>query len=220
MQLYKLLSVLLCYPERELIDNLAEVRQLLSECTDVAALEPLLQKLESEDLISLQESYVQTFDRTPTHSLHLFEHVHGEDRSRGSAMVDLMEEYKEAGFDIVSDELPDYLPMFLEFLSVIDNQKAQALLGSAVHVINHVGKKLTASESPYAVVFDALVSLSPIIPQALTEPPVRDMDEALEKFGPGADGIEPLLQNNMLGCSIQNASNACNTYSNVKRESK
>lgn len=227
MPIYKLLSILLCYPEQELINSLPELKTLLNEHTNSAPFEPLLQQLATQDLIELQENYVQTFDRTPAHSLHLFEHIYGEDRARGQAMVDLLNEYQQAGFEITSDELPDYLPLFLEFLSRVDEQEAKSLLGSAVHVINHISNKLRISDSPYVAIFDALVQLSPIIPQALVEPPIHDMDEAMEKFGPSHDGVEPLLQNSIMNSLLSSAQaktsyyqNSCHLDSNSKRESK
>ena len=135
-----------------------------------------------------------TFDRNPAHSLHLFEHIHGEDRARGQAMVDLMEEYKTHGFEMSSEELPDYVPLFLEFLSQCEPDVASPLLGDAVHVLHHVAGKLADNASPYASVLQAVVSQSPVAPEPLVTPPVRDMDEAMETFGPGVDGIEPLLK--------------------------
>ncbi|MCR2493331.1 nitrate reductase molybdenum cofactor assembly chaperone, partial [Salmonella enterica] len=79
-------------------------------------LQPLIGHLASQDLIALQETYVATFDRNRAHSLHLFEHVHGESRDRGQAMVDLLETYRQHGFEPVVSELPDHVPLFLEFL--------------------------------------------------------------------------------------------------------
>ena len=192
---YKALSALLCYPQQELINAVPEITQALQAYPQVlAAVQPLLTHLTQTDLISLQEEYVATFDRTPTHSLHLFEHIHGEDRARGQAMVDLLDEYKAHGFEMASDELPDYVPLFLEFLSQCEPAEAQKLLGDAVHVLHHVATKLQANQSPWAGVLQAAVSLSDVEPQPLIVPPVRDMDEAMETFGPGADGIEPLLK--------------------------
>lgn len=197
MNIYKILSVLLCYPEQALIDELPVIYDLLDQAKlDKQLITPLLLELSNKELIALQEEYVQTFDRTPTQSLHLFEHIHGEDRMRGTAMVDLMEEYKSMGFDMVTDELPDYLPLFLEFLSVCNDAKTKELLGSAIDVISHIGKKLEANNSTYVGIFNLLETLSPVQPQPLTSPPIRDMDEALEKFGPTAEGVEPLLQTN------------------------
>ncbi len=194
MKLFKALSALLCYPEPELQQGIGDVRAVLAdEPVYLAQLEPLLTHLAQTDLVELQEQYVQTFDRTPSHSLHLFEHVHGEDRARGQAMVDLLEEYRKHGFDVTADELPDYVPLFLEFLSECDSDEALNVLGDAVHVLAHLGGKLKGNQSVYATVFDVLVQLSPVVPEPLTVPPIRDMDEALETFGPSVEGVEPLL---------------------------
>lgn len=194
MNLFKALSALLCYPEPELQQGIGDVRAVLAdEPVYLAQLEPLLTHLAQTDLVELQEQYVQTFDRTPSHSLHLFEHVHGEDRARGQAMVDLLEEYRKHGFDVTADELPDYVPLFLEFLSECDSDEALNVLGDAVHVLAHLGGKLKGNQSVYATVFDVLVQLSPVVPEPLTVPPIRDMDEALETFGPSVEGVEPLL---------------------------
>ena len=72
--------------------------------------------------------------------------------------------------------------------------EAARLLGDAIHVLAHIGRKLATNASPYAAVFALLETMSPVVAEVLTEPPVRDMDEALETFGPGADGVEPLLK--------------------------
>jgi nitrate reductase delta subunit len=157
-------------------------------------LAPLFNLLSDTRLIELQENYVATFDRNPSHSLHLFEHIHGESRDRGSAMIDLLEEYWKYDFDASASELPDYVPLFLEFLSLLPAEKALELLGDAVHVLATIGRKLDANGSPYATAFQVLEALSPVAAQQLAEPPVRDMDEAMERFGPSMDGVEPLLK--------------------------
>ena len=190
-QQYKALSALLSYPQAELIAALPEISAALA---DQPALTPLFVYLTTHDLIALQENYVATFDRNPSHSLHLFEHIHGEDRARGQAMVDLIDEYRRHGFEPTASELPDFLPLVLEFLAQVDSDAAATMLGEAVHVVAHVGNKLRAGHSPYAVVFALLEAASPIAAEPLTEPPVRDMDEAMEAFGPGIDGVEPLLR--------------------------
>ena len=195
MQHYQILSALLTYPEPELLAALPELQAALADRPQIQArLAPLFGHLADNALIVLQQEYVQTFDRTPTHSLHLFEHIHGESRDRGQAMVDLMEEYKKHGLVMQGDELPDFVPLFLEFLSQVESEEAGRLLGDAVHVLAHLGRKLAANGSVYACVFDVLESLSPVAAETLSEPPIKDMDEALETFGPGADGVEPLLK--------------------------
>lgn len=195
MQHFQILSALLLYPEPALLENLPALEAELAKTPLLhAPLRPLLDMLAADDLITLQERYVTTFDRNPSHSLHLFEHIHGESRDRGQAMVDLMEEYKKHGLDMTGEDLPDFVPLFLEFLSQVEGQEAGRLLSDAIHVLAHIGRKLAANDSPYSGVFDALQQLSPVVAEELTEPPIRNMDEALETFGPGADGVEPLLQ--------------------------
>ncbi|WP_370660102.1 nitrate reductase molybdenum cofactor assembly chaperone [Massilia atriviolacea] len=192
---YQVLSSLLLYPEPELIAELPSLANAMAHSPALhAPLLPLFAYLSDGALIDLQQNYVTTFDRNPSHSLHLFEHIHGESRDRGQAMVDLMEEYKRGGLHMTGDDLPDFVPLFLEFLAQQTTEEAARLLSDAVHVLAHIGRKLAANASPYAGVFAVLEHLSPVAPEELSEPPVRDMDEALETFGPGADGVEPLLK--------------------------
>ena len=195
---YQWFSALLCYPEAELLEALPEFQTALNEWPELKAQQPALQGfldyLNSQSLREIQENYVATFDRNRKHALYIFEHVYGEDRDRGSAMVDLLEEYRRHGFELGNDELPDYLPALLEFLSQVPSEHAQKLLGDAVHVIAHIGGKLQDSGSPYAALLQGVVALSPVAPQPLIEPPVRDMDEAMETFGPDVSGVEPLLK--------------------------
>lgn len=195
MKHYLAMSALLQYPEPELIAALPDIEDVLAATPRwLAALRPLIEELRVGTLIDLQQNYVMTFDRNPSHSLHLFEHIHGESRDRGQAMVDLMEEYKRHGLAMEGNDLPDYVPLFLEFLSTQDQEVAAPLLADAVHVLAHIGRKLAANGSVYACVFEVLEALSPVPAETLSEPPVRDMDEALETFGPGVDGVEPLLK--------------------------
>jgi nitrate reductase delta subunit len=198
MRTFKVLSILLNYPEADWLTVLPELEAALAAEADCnsdarARLAPLFALLRQTELIVLQENYVATFDRNPSHSLHLFEHIHGESRDRGSAMIDLLNEYWRHDFDASASELPDYVPLFLEFLSLLPTDEALALLGDAVHVLATIGRKLDANGSPYATAFQLLEALSPVVAQELTGPPVRDMDEAMELFGPTMDGVEPLM---------------------------
>lgn len=199
MKTFKVLSLLLMYPEPDWLDALPEMEAALAEEAGsngdaLARLAPLFDVLRRSGLIELQENYVATFDRNPSHSLHLFEHIHGESRDRGSAMIDLLHEYWKHDFDASVAELPDYVPLFLEFLSLLPPGEALSLLGDAVHVLAAIGRKLDANGSPYATVLQVLEALSPVAALELAEPPVRDMDEAMELFGPSMDGVEPLLK--------------------------
>lgn len=193
--LFRMLSALLSYPESDLVASLPEIgKRLACFPSSHTLLHPLLAHLAGHDLITLQETYVTTFDRTPSQALHLFEHIHGESRDRGQAMVDLLTEYQRHGFEPSVAELPDHVPLFLEFLSVIDPLEAGKLLGDAIHVLAAIGDRLERHASPYAAAFHVLRTLTDVVPQAQQEPPQQDMEEALATFGPGADGVEPLLK--------------------------
>lgn len=195
MAIYKILSALLSYPEAALLDALPEIEQALQSRPQAQqTLQPLLTFMQTQNLIALQENYVTTFDRTPSHALHLFEHIHGESRDRGQAMVDLIEEYRTHGFEPEANELPDFVPLFLEFLSLVDAAIAEKLLGDAIHVLAAIGSRLNRRESPYSTIFEVLTTLTDVVPREQAEPPVRDMDEAMETFGAGSDGVEPLLR--------------------------
>ncbi len=193
---FQVMSALLQYPEQDLLDALPELDGLLALAPDGVRvkLAPLFAHLRAHALIAAQEVYVDTFDRGRKYSLHLFEHIHGESRDRGPAMVDLMDAYKQHGFQVEASELPDFLPLLLEFLGGVEQEVALSFLNEAIHVIAVIGERLGEKNSPYACVFNTLVSLATVAPLPLVQPPVRDMDEAMEMFGPGADGIEPLLK--------------------------
>ncbi len=198
MKSYQALALLLTYPEQAWLAHLDEVEALLVEEAPTNAeaaprLQALFSLLRESSLIELQQNYVATFDQNPSHSLHLFEHIHGESRDRGQAMVDLIEEYRKHDLEIDASELPDYVPLFLEYLSILPSEEAATLLGEAINVLALIGRKLHANGSPYHTVFDLLQTLSPVEAVPLPEPPVRDMDEAMERFGPAIDGREPLL---------------------------
>lgn len=200
MQIYRILSALMSYPQPDLIAAIPEIEQSLQADEEFAQpLQELLTYLKEGNLISLQENYVATFDRSPSQALHLFEHIHGESRDRGQAMVDLMEEYRQYGFEPDANELPDFVPLFLEFLSLVEDDVAEKLLGDAIHVLAAIGTRLQRNNSPYSNAFLLLTTLTDVVPQEQGEPPIRDMDEAMETFGIGADGVEPLLKPNLSG---------------------
>ena len=212
MKTLKAFSALLNYPGRDLMAAIPEIRSVLAEegVADPASLEPLLRMLEETDVYDAQERYVMLFDRTRSLSLHLFEHVHGESRDRGQAMVDLKSIYEAAGFVIEGTELPDFVPLFLEYCSLLPEQEARAVLADPAHVMTVLGERLRKRESPYAVVFEALVALAAtkpapevfeaIVPETEQDPnDLAALDAAWEeeevRFGPGAGadcGVENL----------------------------
>ncbi|MDQ7774737.1 MAG: nitrate reductase molybdenum cofactor assembly chaperone [Paracoccus aminovorans] len=165
MKTFKALSLLLTYPTPDLqaavpaITDVLRAEGLLSP-KRIEALAPLLKKLATLDIYDLQERYVLLFDRSRTLSLNLFEHIHGESRDRGGAMVDLLEMYRAGGFDLGSTELPDHLPVLLEYLSTRPLAEAQEVLQGAGHILIALGERLLRRETAYAAVLEALVALA------------------------------------------------------------
>ena len=117
--------------------------------------------LRGADLMDAQARYVALFDHSRSLSLHLYEHSHGESRDRGQAMVNLLNHYRANGLDPGTSELPDFLPLFLEFLSTRPAGEARALLGQAVEVVALLRARLEQRGAPYAAVFRAIEALAP-----------------------------------------------------------
>ena len=155
MAIYKLLSVLLDYPDQELLDNLPAIRQAMAEDSEIdedeqLVLRKFLSRLEGGELTEIQADYVQTFDLTAEHSLHLTHHLFGDDKNRGPALIDLAEMYKEYGIEVAGNELPDYLPLILEFADSLGHNEAQPFLCDAVKVFNVLADNLEKAGSHYA----------------------------------------------------------------------
>ena len=162
---FKALSALLSYPTGELCAAIPEITAAIAAeglVSDEAGnqLEPLLADLATLDLYDLQERYVELFDKTRRHSLHLFEHIHGESRDRGQAMVDLAEHYRRGGLVVAANELPDFIPLFLEFLSAQPFEEARGLLNETAHIFALLEERLAKREAGYAAVFAAIRSIA------------------------------------------------------------
>lgn len=158
MRALKVLAILLTYPEQDWIDHVDELEQALTQEHPGTAriLAPWFAQLRATDLLALQEQYVATFDSTPAHSLHLLEHIHGQARERGSALADMVERYRAHGLEIDANELPDYLPMFLEFVALLPPREARMELARFLPVIQRIKERLEQAGNPYAAVFAAL----------------------------------------------------------------
>jgi nitrate reductase delta subunit len=166
MQTFKVLAALLTYPEQELIDGLDEMAALLEAegalpRAERRQLEVLMADLCGADLMDAQARYVALFDHSRSLSLHLYEHSHGESRDRGQAMVNLLSYYRSKGLDLGTAELPDFLPLFLEFLSTRPAGEARALLGQAVEVVTLLRARLERRDAPYVAVLRAIEALAP-----------------------------------------------------------
>lgn len=165
MKTFRALSALLAYPSTDLQEAVPAIRQVIAAegvipPGQATALDPLLDSLAGDDLYDLEERYVLLFDRSRTLSLNLFEHIHGEGRDRGGAMVDLLETYRAGGFDLTGPELPDHLPVLLEFLSTQPLPEARTILADAGHILVALAERLTRRESLYAPVLAALVAIA------------------------------------------------------------
>lgn len=152
---YQALSLLLEYPSAELIDALGELQARIAATADCeqserAAIRAFIQHLSATPLTALQADYVKTFDFTPEHSMHLTHHLFGEDKNRGPALIDLTEMYREYGLQVASNELPDYLPLVLEFASSLDDAEARRFLADTTKVMKVIATHLEQAASPYA----------------------------------------------------------------------
>jgi nitrate reductase molybdenum cofactor assembly chaperone NarJ/NarW len=184
-----LLSVLLAYPDEELIDALPELRQAAGDLPrdERRALEPVLDAIATTSLAELRRVYVETFDFDRRCGLHLTYHTHGDRRQRGLELVRLKRRYAEAGLPFEGSELPDYLPVMLEFASLRPDEGRQllALLRAPLELVRAA---LHDRGSGHTGVLDALCT-------ALPQPTARQLDEArrLAEEGPPAElvGLEP-----------------------------
>lgn len=161
----RVLARLLSYPDAQLRGDLADMRQaLLSEKAIAPArldeLCALINSLAHGNALDNEAEYVEVFDRGRATSLHLFEHVHGDSRDRGPAMIDLTQTYEKAGLFLGPDEMPDYLPVVLEFVSTQPPREARDFLGEMAHIFNAIFNALQQRNSPYASVLGALLELS------------------------------------------------------------
>ena len=178
-------AVLLGYPSPELQAHIGEIRAaLLSEKVlpraAIRRLEPLLARLEKQDLLEAQADYSELFDRSRALSLHLFEHVHGDSRERGQAMIDLGQQYIDRGYLLETHELPDFVPVFLEFVSCLAPAEARETLGEPAHVFAALEQRLADRGSDYSAIFGALLALAAARPDAVAL-------EELQKNAPSDD---------------------------------
>ena len=197
--LFRALSALLSYPREEVWQALPEIAAAIRDSRllgprERAGLIVLVDDLASRDLVDCEERYVEVFDRGRATSLHLFEHLHGETRDRGQAMVDLKRHYERAGYDLASTELPDYLPVLLEYLSCRDLREARELLNDCAHILRRIGDSLMTRGSPYAAVLQALLTIAgekPLAARPTTWSPERLEELDRDWFEPPAFGAEP-----------------------------
>ena len=179
----RVLARLLSYPDAELRSHLTEMRDAL--CVEgaltvgrLAELDVLVDALSTSDPLDTEAAYVQLFDRGRATSLHLFEHVHGDSRDRGPAMIDLAQTYDQAGLYLAPGELPDYLPVVLEFVSTQPPREARAFLSEMTHIFNAIFSALQQRQSAFASVIGALLELAGEKAQPVKLAPEGPLDES------------------------------------------
>ncbi len=197
---WRALAALLAYPTAELQSATDEITAALQSdgllsAAQRASLADLLTDLAMNDIYDLQERYVALFDRGRATSLHLFEHVHGESRDRGQAMADLLALYAEYGLEVAANELPDYLPLFLEFLSLLPRTEAASLLAEPAAILRALAERVSKRDGGYGAVVTVLADLAQAPAVGTSDIPDEDPDdlaaldaaweEAAVRFGPG-----------------------------------
>jgi|SRR6185295_13606250 nitrate reductase delta subunit len=184
------LAALLSYPTAEMRAALPEIadairRSPLIASRERAGLDALVAELAAGDLMEAQERYVDLFDRSRATSLNLFEHLYGESRDRGEAMIDLKRVYARAGFELTTSELPDYLPVLLEYLSCRDVREARAMLADCAHILRSIATALIARGSAYAAVLQATLAIAGEAPvDAASVPRRTEPMESLDRDWP------------------------------------
>ena len=200
---FKVYAALLSYPTQDICDAASAFSDVLDAENLIAKrnrvrVDTLIEQLVSRDLYDLQERYVELFDRSRTLSLHLFEHVHGESRDRGQAMVDLKALYESHGLDMAANELPDFLPLFLEFLSELPLAEARTLLGETAHVLDALTERLRKRKSLYTAVMRNLALSAKVETPADESQSLEAIDQAWEDeqvvFGPDPSAGCPIAE--------------------------
>ena len=161
----RVLALLLGYPDAELRSHLGEMQGVLHaeralSASRLTELDALIATLGRKAVLEVESDYVEMFDRGRATSLHLFEHVHGDSRDRGPAMIDLTKTYEQAGLFLGENEMPDFVPVVLEFTSTLQPRQAREFLGEMAHIFNAIFAALQKRESPYACVLGALLELA------------------------------------------------------------
>jgi nitrate reductase delta subunit len=180
------LALLLSYPDADMRSKLTDVMSVLSleralSPSRISELKNLSEQLQSLDPLEVESRYVETFDRGRSTCLNLFEHVHGDSRDRGPAMIDLSQTYAQSGLVLDPDELPDHLCVVLEFASTQTEGVAKSFLDEMAHILNSIFSALLKRESPYAAVIAAVLELSGHKAQTVSIPVEESMDSSWQE---------------------------------------
>ena len=221
MKVLKVVSLLLSYPSQELFDEQTALEQvvikdpILSQEAKQQLLDFIAQLL-SKDYLDAQEDYVATFDKGRYTSLLLFEHVHGESRDRGQAMIDMINIYKDNGYELSARELPDFIPLFLEFLSCCEPKMAVDWLDEINHVLALLEERLSQRDSPYAALFTVLLSLAPAVENRsdiIKQVAAEERDDTME-------AIDKVWEEEAVRFGAETAVSGCSSHSGSDRGSE
>ena len=209
MIVLRALGALLSYPREDLRQALPEIAEAIRASPLIAkgerdGLMILIDDVASGDLLSAEERYVELFDRGRATSLNLFEHLHGESRDRGHAMVELKRRYERAGFELATRELPDHLPVVLEYLSCREVVEARDMLLDCAHLLKRIGAALIGRRSSYAAVVQALLVIAGVAaldPKEVSRVVHRDENLDRDWFEQPAFSGEPLARGTRTGRS-------------------
>jgi nitrate reductase delta subunit len=157
--LFKAVSLLLRFPDQDLMDSLPSVRAALEDGSSGAPgrrCRAFIDYLETHSLMQLKEEFSRFFDFSPETCLNMTYHRYGEGRERGSALAGFIELYRNSGYELLGSELPDYLPLILEFLSIGDEDASLKIIREWADQVKNLAHRLKESESPYAAPIEAL----------------------------------------------------------------
>lgn len=221
MRLLKVISLLLSYPSPELIDDRTALERVVTEDSSLSAelkqqLLDFIAHLLSRHSLDAQEDYIFTFDKGRYTSLLLFEHVHGESRDRGQAMVEMINVYKEHGYELSARELPDFIPLFLEFLSCCEPAMALEWLDEINHILALLEERLLQRDSPYAVLFTVLLSLVTAVDKRgdiVKQVAAEERDDTME-------AIDKVWEEEVVRFGADAASGACSSSSTIDYSDK
>ncbi len=155
MQIFNILSRLIDYPDDELMENLDSVIKLVKDSSEINEDEKeniieFISWMRIHTTIGIQQTYVETFDMVPEHDLHLTHHIFGDDNGRGPALIDLSEHFKGEGLEVRDGEIPDFLPLILEYASTLTEMESRVFLGDVKKIVKVIADNLDEAESPYS----------------------------------------------------------------------
>lgn len=187
----KIIGLLLGYPTATVREHIPEMKAALLDENLLPGrrqdrLVRFIEAYADADLLDLQEAYVGLFDRGRAHSLHLFEHIHGESRMRGAAMLDLRSMYESNGYMMSAAELPDYLPVLLEYLSMQDMSVARSMLKEIAPILAALRRKLAGQPGDYDVLMAALEDIAGL------RVPDGQVEKVMQVTGEATDDLEAL----------------------------